>query len=80
VEWNGTAAQLGCILFFERRVARFARNTLAQNPLLDKLCGSLRFALQIIPDDEKATLLQLMAEESERQEARAVTHKKTGAP
>lgn len=72
-EWRGSAAELWCILFFERRISRFARATLDRDPLLDKLCGSLRFALQIIPDDQKAVLLKLIADESARQKGRAPT-------
>jgi hypothetical protein len=66
-EWIGTAPELWSILYIEHRAARFARIAFDRDPLLDQLCLTLRFSLQILGHDERALLLRLM----ERAKARA---------
>ena len=65
-EWVATATELWCILFIEHRAARFARDAFDADPLLDSLCLTLRFALQIVPDHERATLVRFMEAQHER--------------
>jgi hypothetical protein len=65
-EWIGTAPELWSILFIEHRAARFARNAFDRDPLLDALCTTLRFSLQIMGHEERALLLRLMEREKAR--------------
>jgi len=69
-EWRGTATELWCILFIEQRAARFARDAFDLDPLLDPLCLALRFALQIVSDEERAVLVRFMEAERVRSTAR----------
>ena len=65
-EWVATATELWCILFIEHRAARFARDAFDADPLLDSLCLTLRFALQIVPDHERTALVRFMETEHKR--------------
>jgi hypothetical protein len=65
-EWIGTAPELWSILFVEHRAARFARIAFDRDPLLDQLCLTLRFSLQILGHEERALLLRFMERERAR--------------
>jgi hypothetical protein len=69
-EWSGTASELWCILFLEHRAARFARDAFDRDPLLDSLCLTLRFALQIVSEEERDLLVRFMEAQSARCAAR----------
>ncbi|HEV2557707.1 MAG TPA: hypothetical protein VGU45_03680 [Microvirga sp.] len=73
-EWIGTASELWSILYMEHRAARFARIAFDRDPCLDKLCQTLRFALQIVGHEERALLLRLL----ERERARTTAANDTG--
>ena len=77
-EWSGTATELWCILSLEHRAARFARSAFDLDPLLDPLCLILRFALQIVSDQERAVLVRFMEKEGARARTGTV-HRAAGA-
>jgi hypothetical protein len=62
--WRGTALELWCVLFYERRRYRHAgegdpiRRDLE---LLDQLCATLREKLQTLSTDEHALILHFIA-------------------
>lgn len=69
-EWAGTASELWSILFIEHRAARFARLAFDRDPLLDQLCMTLRFSLQILGPEERSLLLRFMEREAARAAAK----------
>jgi hypothetical protein len=73
-EWSGTASELWCILFLEHRAARFARDAFDRDPLLDSLCLTLRFALQIVSDEERDVLVGFIEAERKRCAVRVSPH------
>ena len=65
-DWIGTAPELWSILFIEHRAARYARLAFDRDPLLDQLCLTLRFSLQIAGPEDHALLLRFMEREKAR--------------
>ena len=57
----------------KHRAARFAHSHLDIDPLLDPRCLTLRFALQIIGDDERAHLVIFTEAEKTRQDTSCAT-------
>lgn len=63
--WRGTALELWCALFFERRRYRHGGDgdpTGSDLELLDRLCATLREKLQRISADERALILHFMTQ------------------
>lgn len=61
--WRGTALELWCVLFYERRRYRHAGEgdpTGRNLDFLDQLCATLREQLQTLSRDEHALILHFM--------------------
>lgn len=64
--WSGTALELWCCLFFEHRRYRHmgeGEPTGSDLKLLNHLCIRLRQQLQVLPDDERQSLLAALQQD-----------------